>query len=159
PLNRDLHSLKLTVIQSAEEDLQKTTGFGFINSTSDLFKWNVAADSEIDNVTRNITRTRTIPFAGRLHYNLLDRYMFTATFRRDGASVFGNDNKWGSFPSAAIGWRIDEEAFLQDYDWIDLLRLRVSYGVVGNWAIPAYRTLGLADSREYLFGDALEVGY
>ena len=159
PLDNDLHSLKLTFIQSAEEDLQKTTGLGFINSTTDLFKWNVAADSEIDNVTRSITRTRTISFAGRLHYNLLNRYLFTATFRRDGASVFGSDNKWGNFPSAAIGWRIDEESFLQSSDWIDLLRLRVSYGVVGNWAIPAYRTLGLADSREYLFGNSLEVGY
>src|SRR5690554_1471578 len=65
PLDNDLHSLKLTFIQSAEEDLQKTTGLGFINSTSDLVGWNVAADSERDNVTRNITRTRTIAFAGR----------------------------------------------------------------------------------------------
>jgi len=159
PLDEAIHELSMTLIQSAEEDLQTTTGYGFINSTTDMFKWNVAADSEINDVTRNVTRTNSVSFAGRLHYNLLNRYMLTASFRRDGASVFGQENKWGNFPSAALGWRINEEAFLQNAFWLDMLRLRVSYGVVGNWAIPAYRTLGLANSYEYLFGSDLHVGY
>jgi len=159
PINPDTHELTLTIIQSAEEDVQKSTGYDFINSTTDLFGWNVAADSEISGVTRSITRTKSVSFAGRMHYSLLNRYMFTASFRRDGASVFGQENKWGSFPSAAIGWKINEEAFLRDTEWIDLLRMRVSYGVVGNWAIPAYRTLGLANSYEYLFDGNLHVGY
>lgn len=159
PLDPATHNLTVTLIQSAEEDVQKTTGYQFINSTTDLFGWNVAADSEVSGVTRNITRTNSMSFAGRMHYSLLDRYMFTASFRRDGASVFGEENKWGNFPSAAFGWRINEEAFLRDTEWLDMLRMRVSYGVVGNWAIPAYRTLGLANSFEYLFDGDLHVGY
>ena len=159
PLDPNTHNLTVTLIQSAEEDVQKSAGYNFINSTTDIFGWNVAADSEISGVSRALTRTNSMSFAGRLHYSLLDRYMFTASLRRDGASVFGQENKWGNFPSAAIGWRINEEAFLRDVTWLDMLRLRVSYGVVGNWAIPAYRTLGLANSFEYLFDGNLHVGY
>ncbi len=159
PFTQERHDLTMTLIQSIEQDLQKSTGFSFINSTTDLFGWNVAGDSEVSGLGRSITRTKSASYAGRLHYNLFNRYMLTASVRRDGASVFGKENKWGVFPSAAIGWRINEELFLQQADWLDLLRLRVSYGVVGNWAIPAYRTLGLASSYEYLFGNGLQVGY
>jgi TonB-linked SusC/RagA family outer membrane protein len=159
PIANKNHQLTVTLIQSAEEDVQKTTGFDFLNSTTDIFKWNVAADSEISEVTRSIERTKAVSFAGRLHYNLMDRYLLTASFRRDGASVFGKENKWANFPSAALAWRISEEQFLKEADWLDNLKLRVSYGVVGNWAIPAYRTLGLSDSYEYLFGNGLSVGY
>jgi len=159
PLNENIHDLTLTLIQSVEQDLQKTTGLDFINSSSDLFRWNVAADSEVSGVSRGITRTQAVSFAGRIHYNLLDRYLFTATLRRDGASVFGPENKWANFPSMAFGWRINEEGFLKDVRWLDLLRLRASYGVVGNWAIPAYRTQGLAISDEYIFGSDLYIGY
>jgi TonB-linked SusC/RagA family outer membrane protein len=153
------HQLTVTLIQSAEEDVQKNTGFDFLNSTTDIFKWNVAADSEISEVTRSIERTKAVSFAGRLHYNLMNRYLLTASFRRDGASVFGKENKWANFPSAALAWRVSEEQFLKEADWLDNLKLRASYGVVGNWAIPAYRTLGLSDSYEYLFGSGLSVGY
>ncbi|MGV8092346.1 MAG: TonB-dependent receptor [Mangrovibacterium sp.] len=159
PMQNKDHRINFSLIQSIEEDLQKTTGFDFLNSTTDLFKWNVAADSEVSGVTRSITRTRSISFAARLHYSLRDKYMLTASFRRDGASVFGKENKWANFPSAAFAWRLNEEQFLKNVDWLDLLKLRVSYGVVGNWAIPAYRTLGLSDSYEYLFSDQLQVGY
>lgn len=159
PINPDLHNLTVTLIQSIEEDRQRTTGYDFINSTTDIFGWNVAADSEISSATRSLISTTAMSYAARLHYSLLDRYMFTASIRRDGASVFGKENKWGNFPSAAFGWRINEEGFLKDVAWLDLFRLRVSYGIVGNWAIPAYRTLGLANSYEYLFGSQLQIGY
>lgn len=156
--NKD-HQLTVTLIQSSEEDIQKNTGFDFLNSTTDIFRWNVAADSEISEVTRSIERTKAASFAGRLHYNLMNKYLLTASFRRDGASVFGKENKWANFPSAALAWRVSEEQFLKEVDWLDNLKLRVSYGVVGNWAIPPYRTLGLSDSYEYLFGSGLTVGY
>ena len=159
PFRNKNHRLQLTLIQSVDQDLQKTTGLDFNNSTTDIFHWNVAADSQITGVTRSITRQRSLSFAARVQYNLLDRYLLTASVRRDGASVFGANNKWANFPSAALAWRLNDEAFLKDVTWIDMLKLRVSYGVVGNWAIPAYRTLGLADSYEYLFGDELAIGY
>ncbi|MDR3062327.1 MAG: SusC/RagA family TonB-linked outer membrane protein, partial [Dysgonamonadaceae bacterium] len=159
PISNKDHKLSLTFIQEAEQDLQKTTGFDFINSTTDIFKWDTAASSEIDNVVRDIQRVRSLSFAGRLQYNLMNRYLLTTSFRRDGASVFGADNKWANFPSVALAWRINEESFLKSQEWLDMLKTRVSYGIVGNWGIPAYRTLGLANSYEYILGNSLSVGY
>lgn len=153
------HRLTATLIHAFEEDLQKTTGMNFINSTTDIFDWNVAGDAEISGAIRSINRTRSMSWAGRVQYSLLDRYLLTASVRRDGASVFGNDNKWANFPSMALAWRINEESFLKEARWLNELKARVSYGVVGNWAIPAYRTLGLSSSYEYLFADQLSIGY
>lgn len=159
PIKNDDHKLSVTLIQESEQDLQKTTGMDFINSTTDLFDWNIAADAEVDNVVRSVTRQRSASFAGRLQYDFKNKYLLTASVRRDGVSVFGKDHKWSNFPSVALAWKINEESFLEKQTWIDLLKARVSYGVVGNWGIPAYRTLGLATGYEYVLGDKLAVGY
>lgn len=159
PLDKDLHKASVTLIQSAEQDLQKTTGYDFINAPTDIFGWNIASDSEVTNVIRSITRTRSISYAARVQYNLLDKYLLTASLRRDGVSVFGPENKWATFPSMALAWRINEESFLKNQNWIDMLKYRVSYGSVGNWAIPPYRTLGLAESYEYMLDNKLALGY
>lgn len=160
PFNTDVHNLSVSLIQTAEEDLQKTTRINFINSTTDIFKWNVAADSEVSGINRSITRTRSASYAARLQYNLLERYLLTASVRHDGASVFGAERKWATFPSVAVAWRVNDEPFMEfSKPWMDMLKLRLSYGVVGNWAIPAYRTLGLANSYEYLANDLLSINY
>lgn len=161
PIVNPNHHLNVTLIQVAEQDLQQTTGFSFINSPSDAFDWNMAADATIDGVTRSIQRTRSSSFAGRLQYALLDKYLLTASVRRDGASVFGANKKWATMPSVALAWKINNEQFLSQATWIDLLKLRLSYGKVGNWAIPSYRTLGLSASYEYLLGNtnSLTIGY
>jgi TonB-linked SusC/RagA family outer membrane protein len=158
--NKD-HNLSVIAVQTVDEDAQKTTGFSFINSPSDVFDWNMAGDAVIDGVTRTITRTRSVSFAGRVQYNLLDKYLLTASVRKDGASVFGANNKWATMPSVALAWKINNESFLKNAQWINLLKLRASYGEVGNWAIPSYRTLGLSNSYEYLLGTAngLNIGY
>ena len=75
---------------------------------------------------------RGISYYGRLTYSLLDRYILTATVRRDGSSNFGKGNKWGVFPSAALAWRISEESFLKDNDIISNLKLRLGWGQTGN---------------------------
>ncbi|MBR5068167.1 MAG: TonB-dependent receptor [Bacteroidales bacterium] len=79
---------------------------------------------------------------GRINYSYDSRYLFTATVRRDGSSVFGDDNKYGVFPSVAIGWNIANEAFMESTsDWLSTLKLRLSYGKAGNEAIGVYETL------------------
>lgn len=75
----------------------------------------------------------------RANYAFDNRYLLTATFRRDGSSKFGQKNKWGSFPSAALAWRINQEKFLRDVSWLDNLKLRLGYGRVGNSNIDTYR--------------------
>lgn len=78
-------------------------------------------------------------FYTRLNYTYDNRYLVTATFRADGSSNFGPENKWGYFPSVALAWRISNESFMEDVEFISNLRLRASYGEVGNQNIGGYR--------------------
>lgn len=81
---------------------------------------------------------RILSFFGRVNYSLLDRYLLTFTFRADGSSKFSPDHRWGYFPAAAVGWRISEEPFMKNTrDWLDNLKLRFSYGTVGNDGISS----------------------
>ncbi len=77
-------------------------------------------------------------FFGRVNYGFDNRYLITATVRRDGSSKFGPKNKWGTFPSVALAWRIAEEKFLRDVTWLSNLKLRLGYGKVGNSNINTY---------------------
>lgn len=83
------------------------------------------------------TPGRIISYFGRVNYNVLDRYLLTLTFRADGSSKFTPDNRWGYFPAAAIAWRVTEESFMKNVSWLDNLKLRFSYGEVGNDGISA----------------------
>ena len=90
---------------------------------------------------------------GRANYVLLDRYIFTATVRYDGSSRFSTGNKWGLFPSAAFAWRIKDEKFLKNVDWVSELKLRLGYGQtgqqdgIGNYTyFASYNTNAVADS-------------
>jgi TonB-linked SusC/RagA family outer membrane protein len=83
------------------------------------------------------TPNRLLSYFGRANYSLLNRYLLTATFRADGSSRFAPTHRWGYFPAAAIGWRISEENFMKNIGWINNLKLRLSYGSVGNDGISA----------------------
>ena len=81
---------------------------------------------------------RILSFFGRANYTLMDRYLFTVTFRADGSSKFAPSHQWGYFPAAAAAWRISDEAFMENTrDWLDNLKLRVSYGTSGSDNIDA----------------------
>jgi TonB-linked SusC/RagA family outer membrane protein len=85
-----------------------------------------------------IEESRLVSGFGRLNYSLLDRYLFTATVRRDGSSKFSADNQWGTFPSAAFAWHVLEEPFLRGRTSLSELKLRVSWGESGNQAVGSY---------------------
>ena len=104
------------------------------------------------------TKTALKSWMGRVNYTLFDRYTLTATGRYDGSSVLAEGNKFAFFPAAALGWQVGDEAFMQGLPALSDLKLRVSYGRVGNSAIGAYQTLGLlgrtwyANNNNYLVG-------
>ena len=79
-----------------------------------------------------ITENYLVSFFGRLNYTLLDRYLLTFTLRDDGSSRFSKDNRWGIFPSVALAWRINEESFLKDIEWLNDLKLRLGWGITGQ---------------------------
>ena len=84
------------------------------------------------------TPGRSVSFFTRANYALMDRYLFTLTLRADGSANFAPNNRWGFFPAAAFAWRISDEPFMADTkDWLDNLKLRLSYGVTGNDGIGA----------------------
>ncbi|WP_163399012.1 SusC/RagA family TonB-linked outer membrane protein [Flavobacterium fluviatile] len=89
---------------------------------------------------------KLLSFFGRLNYDFKDRYIFTATFRADGSSKFAGSNRWGYFPAAAAAWKISQEDFLKDVSWLDLLKVRISYGEAGNNNIPVGQTIQTFDS-------------
>ncbi len=83
---------------------------------------------------------RLIGFFGRVQYNYNSKYYVSASLRYDGSSKFGENNKWGLFPTAAIGWNLHNESFVEQVSWIDQLKLRASYGISGNQEIGEYRS-------------------
>ncbi len=82
-----------------------------------------------------ISENYLVSFFGRVNYIALNRYMITATVRADGSSRFAPESRWGVFPSVALGWKIKEEAFLKDVNWLDDLKLRLGYGITGQQEI------------------------
>lgn len=87
------------------------------------------------------TKVNEVSFFGRLNYSLMDKYIFQATVRGDGSSRFAQNNKWGYFPSASAAWRISEEGWMKNVEFINNLKLRASWGISGKQAIGAYESL------------------
>lgn len=92
-------------------------------------------------------------FFGRVNYNFKQKYLFTGTFRTDGSSKFGKNNKYGYFPSGAVAWRMSEEPFIQDLNIFSNLKFRVSYGITGNQEIGNYLSLDRLSSTTSFLGD------
>ena len=100
--------------------------------------------------------TRTVSYFARFGWNWKETYMINATVRTDGSSRFARGNRYGVFPSVSAGWTISNEAFMEDtHDWLDFLKLRVSWGQVGNQNIDNYQyTAPITSSNtHYIFGN------
>lgn len=104
---------------------------------------------------------RLLSYFGRVNYSYADRYLFEVNFRYDGSSRFAKNNRWGFFPSFSAGWRIDQESFMEDArDWLSNLKLRASWGKLGNQSIGLYKyTPTLVSGVNYLFDNTLTQGY
>ena len=160
PIRNKKHQLTLTGVQSVDHNGSKSIGYSVENLPVDK-DWNFISQGEFTGKPRRqFNENNLVSFMARAQYSLLDRYLLNVAVRRDGSSRFGKENKWGTFPSAAFAWRVNQENFLKDVSWIDNLKLRVSYGIVGNQnGIGNYTTLGLADNKGYEFGDTFQMGY
>lgn len=107
---------------------------GFIN---DITTYNALQNGDLSRVTPGDISSykndrNLVSFLGRINYTLSDRYLITASLRRDGSSVLGVNNKWGNFPSASIAWRLSQEGFMRDQNLFNDLKVRAGYGVTGN---------------------------
>jgi len=89
----------------------------------------------------------------RINYRFKEKYLLTLTARRDGSSVFAANNKYATFPSGSLAWVVSDEPFIKKVAFIDMLKLRISYGAVGNQAISSYQSLSLSGTTQYVYSD------
>ncbi|MDO1511350.1 TonB-dependent receptor [Maribacter confluentis] len=121
--------------------------------------YNTSAGTDVRQYSSYYEKETTASVAGRINYNVNDKYLFTFTGRYDGASKLAEGNKWNFFPSAAFAWRASEEQFLQNADWLTNLKFRISYGKSGNYnTVSPYRSFAFLNNSNYLFGDDLTNG-
>ncbi|MFY0625229.1 MAG: TonB-dependent receptor [Reichenbachiella sp.] len=125
------HQIDATVgalIETNQNDFYSITGTGY---TSDEFR-GVRDGTTIADSAEYSRESRLLSFISRVNYSYKDKYLFSASFRRDGSSVFGSDSKFGNFPALSFGWRVSEENFLKNSKVLNNLKFRFSYGVTGN---------------------------
>ncbi len=143
-----LFSVQETKAQEATQSAET-----FVNDDSEYYNMNAGEKNQ--QLSSKLTETALLSYMFRLNYAYDNRYLFTMTGRRDGYSAFGANNKYAFFPSAVAAWNISSESFMEKAtdQWLDMLKLRVSYGSNGNQAINPYQTLDRLSIAKYLWGD------
>lgn len=123
-------------------DIVQTLNYGTVNS---------GASSKTEN--------SVVSYFGRFNYNFKGKYLVNVSIRRDGSSLFGPDNRWGTFPAASLGWRLTKEAFMKNLSFVSETKLRASYGLAGNNAFSSnYPYIGLLSPDNYVLGNQLANG-
>lgn len=153
------HSLSAMIGQTAQKFTQNVFRLGVKNFEDDRLGYHdlsVGKDIWLDQTTD--TEWSMLSYISRIHYSFDDRYLFTFTGRVDGSSKFGANNKYGFFPSGAFAWRVSEEPFMKDVQSVSNLKLRLSYGLVGNAGINPYQSQGTLVPVAPPFGSGVSNG-
>ncbi|WP_417558666.1 SusC/RagA family TonB-linked outer membrane protein [Mesoflavibacter zeaxanthinifaciens] len=144
------HSFNFLGLQSIFSD---TTESAFLGSQGQPFETGFhnigSGDAGSFNLGSNYVKRTLNSYALRLNYAFKDKYLLTVSNRWDGSSVLSEGNKWESFPSAALAWKVNEESFLRDSQTVSNLKLRASYGFTGNDSVDAYSTLNALNQQLY----------
>ena len=147
------HDVDVTLLYGRNQRSWESTNANASNFFTDVLSWNNLNLAQVQQTFSNAQQVDGISSMARINYRFKNRYLLTLTTRRDGTSVFGANHKFGVFPSAALGWIISDEAFMQKLNFVDLLKLRLSYGSVGNQAINPYQSLSTSNTTQYVYGD------
>lgn len=147
-LNASDHNLSfLAGIEAVSEKFSDNTGYkeGFSVQNEDFFV--LSAGTSNGNSFGSATQSYLFSQFGKVSYNYANRYLASATIRRDGSSRFGKDNRYGVFPALTAGWRISRESFMSRFEWLSDLKIRAGWGKVGNQDIGDFAHLGLFETR------------
>jgi TonB-linked SusC/RagA family outer membrane protein len=154
------HTIGATALQSIQKDNFDNSNISVLGIPAETQQFNsLGSASQVTGVSTNLVQWTLLSYMGRINYSYDDRYLITATMRADGSSRFGENTKFGYFPSVAVGWNIANESFLKGTKWLDQLKLRLSYGSIGNQAINPYQTQALLGRTSYAWGTSAAFGY
>jgi TonB-linked SusC/RagA family outer membrane protein len=149
----DIHNVDFTFLYGHHRNEFEATIARASEFEIDLLGYNYLDFGTIFTNSSDAIEKTGISTMARLNYQLMQKYMASFTVRRDGSSVFAAQNKYATFPSVALGWMISDEPFMQNAGFVNSLKIRLSYGSVGNEAISPYQSLTLSGIQRYVFGD------
>ena len=126
-------------LQSSNTNAEGMTAWGFLNNHVDYITF-AKQYAEGGKPSGSESTTRSLGITGAANYSYDERYLFDASLRFNGASVFGSDNRWGTFWSAGAGWNLHKESFMEWADWLTLCKFRITYGLTGNQNFSPYQS-------------------
>ncbi|MCD8079083.1 MAG: TonB-dependent receptor [Bacteroides sp.] len=138
---------------TAQTTIEQTAGIVGLGFPTDyIHTLNAATVIDLEGTNTFKYRTAMMSVLARFNYGYAEKYLFSASIRTDGSSMFAPGHQWGWFPSASVGWRASEEPFLKEVTWLDMLKLRASFGITGNNNIPANSYYDLLYPSNYVLG-------
>jgi TonB-linked SusC/RagA family outer membrane protein len=153
------HALGLTFLQSTAEQQFSESFMGAQNLPFEAAKWYNLGLGTLTSNSTNFAEFKLLSYMARVNYAFKGKYLFQASMRWDGSSRLADGNKWASFPGVSVGWRIKDEGFLSGADWLTELKLRASYGKVGNTSVAPYQTQGTLANTYYDWNNADARGF
>ncbi|MEX2595135.1 MAG: TonB-dependent receptor [Anditalea sp.] len=156
----EIHSFQATLLQSIQglRNEEHSSEVSNLPYESQLF-YNIGTGEVKGTLNSRLQEWSLASYMGRVNYELDGKYLFQATLRADGSSRLAPEKKWAYFPGASIGWRLIDEAFMSNANFISELKLRASYGKVGNTSVDPYQTLGRLRRTVYGLGNTPYLGF
>jgi len=154
------HTIGATFLQSIQTEREEEASVQVVGLPyeSQLF-YNLGSTGDIENYDSYLEEWQLASFMGRLNYSFKNKYLLQLTVRTDGSSRLADGNKWSTFPGISAGWRIIDEPFMDNVGFFDELKLRASWGIVGNTSIDPYQTAGRLAQSQYVFGNTPALGF
>lgn len=149
--NTRLDALAVFQISQSKYETNSIVKSNFADETTGAFDINKGVT--LESATSNAGPQKSVAYLARVNYSIFDKYLITTSFRADGSDHFGENHRWGYFPSVALAWRMSEEPWLKRVQSIDNFKLRASYGVSGNSNIPLFQYM--ARMGDSFYGDEL----
>lgn len=150
--DHNISALAGFTVQKTKIKDEQTTGLDFPDDNIQTLNTALQIDLSKDATYNLKNQIGLVSYLGRVTYGYKNKYLLTASYRRDGSSYFAPGNKWGNFPAISLGWIASEEKFLSDVKWVNNLKFRASYGVTGNNRIADFAYVDLLYAANYSFG-------
>lgn len=155
----DANNLDVTLLYGIQNCTLDSVEVSSKDLPTDLLGYNIVHEGTEPQPTKRYSDEWALEsYMGRVRYSLFETYLLTLAARVDGSSKFGANNRYGFFPSAAVAWKVDQESFMSGVTFVDQLKLRLSYGTIGNQDIPSFQSLPQAEIVNYSFGGTVVSG-